>query len=91
MLDKCLNPECSEPFLYLRVGRLFRFERRPRSGVDAPEAAVLGRTSWEFFWLCENCANHYTLVMQPDGTIEMAARPSKKPLPRSPQKKRKSA
>ncbi len=92
MLDKCLNPECSEPFLYLHVGRLFRFERQPHSNISAPEpAAVLGRNSWEFFWLCENCAGRYTLLMQPDGTIEMVARLPKKTVALRPQKKRKSA
>ena len=92
MLDKCLNPECSRPFLYLRVGRLFRFERHPRSHINTPEpAAVLGRNSSEFFWLCENCASRYTLLIQPEGMIEMVARPAKKAMPSRPEKKRRAA
>ncbi len=64
MLDKCLNPECSKPFLYLHHGRLFHFERamNARAPMFAPGTATVAvRHSSEFFWLCDNCSHRFTL------------------------------
>ena len=52
MVSQCVNPDCGEPFVYLRNGRLFAVPRRSASG---------GRASVEYFWLCEKCAE----TMQP--------------------------
>ncbi len=53
MLSKCANPECSAPFDY-RHGRLFRLP------------VSLNHASVQHFWLCENCAETFTLH-QSDG------------------------
>ena len=55
MVSQCANPECSEPFVYLRTGRLFAVPRR--SGAAT-------RATVEYFWLCGSCAE----TMQPDFT-----------------------
>lgn len=66
MLSKCANPVCSEPFRYLRHGKLFRLEtgmeRRngPSFGEDPTVKKPVRRT--EYFWLCDECAARMTLV-----------------------------
>jgi hypothetical protein len=55
LISHCANPDCGEPFVYLRTGRLFAV---PRRTVSATRATV------EYFWLCGRCAE----VMQPEFT-----------------------
>jgi len=70
MVSKCANPGCSAPFLYLRQGRLFRFEtlknegreNRPTFGMD-PTLGPLSRRL-EFFWLCDDCAPLLTVQFE---------------------------
>lgn len=66
MLSKCANPNCSAPFLYLRSGKLFRWDGIEMTHHDskAPAASVAKKTARkvEFFWLCGNCAPHMTVV-----------------------------
>ena len=65
MISKCANPACSARFLYLREGKLFRFEReaqddtQPLLGFDP--TLHKHSTGVEFFWLCETCAATMTL------------------------------
>jgi hypothetical protein len=65
MLSKCANPGCSRHFLYLHEGQLFRMETEvggengPSFGADAP---VRKHRHLEFFWLCEACADHLTVL-----------------------------
>jgi hypothetical protein len=69
MISKCANPACSARFLYLRTGKLFRFELEAREddgpflGFD-PSVRKHSR-GVEFFWLCESCAEVMTLVYYP--------------------------
>lgn len=53
MVSRCANPECGEPFVYLRNGHLFTL---PRNHSASSRATV------EFFWLCERCAE----VLRPE-------------------------
>lgn len=59
MVSKCANPSCLVPFRYLHEGRIFTVhatgaERR----ADGADPKV------ERYWLCSNCANSMTLVLQ---------------------------
>jgi hypothetical protein len=47
LVSQCANPNCGEPFLYLRNGRLFVVPRQ-----RAPET----HATIEYFWLCKRCA-----------------------------------
>lgn len=63
MLSKCANPECSEIFRYLHLGKIFYLAPTPEielaSGLPNPELH-------ERFWLCERCSHEMTLSW--DGT-----------------------
>ncbi len=59
MLSKCANPACSEPFIYLRDGRLFQID------TETGPQLVTERKSphrIEYFWLCGQCASNMTLA-----------------------------
>jgi hypothetical protein len=58
MLSKCANPACSNPFLYLHNGKLFRMD--VSAGAEAPEGRK-APSRVEFFWLCIDCAASMTL------------------------------
>jgi hypothetical protein len=53
LVSQCANPECSEPFVYLRTGKLFAVPRREVAGSSS---------SVEYFWLCGRCSE----TMQPE-------------------------
>jgi len=55
LISHCANPDCDEPFIYLRTGRLFTVPRRSASATSA---------TVEYFWLCGRCAE----IMQPEFT-----------------------
>ena len=69
MVSKCANPECSERFLRLHQGKLYRWDganARQRLARDA--ALEIKRTRRvEFFWLCGDCVRKMTVVFK-DGT-----------------------
>ncbi len=62
MLSKCANPACTEPFHYLRDGKLFQID----TSVDGngPQLAVGAKRPHriEFFWLCAKCSSTMTLA-----------------------------
>lgn len=65
MLSKCANSSCSNPFLYLHNGKLFRMDvviesESPRSSGRRPSRRA------EFFWLCNECAATLTLSYRDD-------------------------
>lgn len=66
MLSKCANPVCSERFLYLRNGKLFRWEigteRGNGSSFGEDPAVKKPSRKTEYFWLCDECAARMTLV-----------------------------
>lgn len=66
MVSKCVNPECSATFLYLRQGKLFRRETDTVHANDSflgadPETRKASRHV-EFYWLCDDCAATMTLT-----------------------------
>ena len=60
MLAKCANPACSNHFLYLHQGKLFRLDREEIVAAD-PDFREHG-PQLEFFWLCEDCSGKMTLA-----------------------------
>jgi hypothetical protein len=60
MLSKCANPACSSTFLYLHEGRIFRLElNHPAVDRHSPP-----RRSFEYFWLCSECAPSLTVAFE---------------------------
>ncbi len=68
MVSNCVNPDCTNEFLYLRDGELF---------------VVKSQQSVEYFWLCSSCAKKYQVVYDGSGRPQLVAHddnlPSKKP------------
>ena len=62
MLSKCANPECTEKFLFLHLGKLFCLAPTPEIEASAGAVSLLE----ERFWLCERCAKVMTIIW--DGT-----------------------
>jgi hypothetical protein len=67
MLSHCANPRCSRPFLRLRQGKLFLVETEcvAKSGKPMAPAPPQMRRSprhVERYWLCDQCAEAWTLV-----------------------------
>lgn len=82
MLSHCANPQCSTPFLRLRQGKLFLVETeglaqagRPKSSASAQIRIPPRRV--ERYWLCDQCADVWTLVHELDQGIALM------PLPRA--------
>lgn len=68
MLSKCANPDCSESFIYLRKGKLFRLDAAkisvsPTETNGAPDVKKPVRKV-EFFWLCDGCSSKMTLIVR---------------------------
>jgi len=62
VLSKCANHGCSNPFLYLGLGKLFHFPRSERG-----ESQNL--RSMEAFWLCGQCSRQLTLQWRRDAGV----------------------
>ncbi|HEX3323270.1 MAG TPA: hypothetical protein VHR84_21380 [Terriglobales bacterium] len=68
MLSKCANPDCSESFLYLHRGKLFRWERRsPPTDTEPLAFEKKSPLRIEYFWLCDTCATQLTVVRTEKG------------------------
>ncbi len=74
---KCANKDCTAELKYLRGGHLFFMERQSNltsmGGYDTPriEKPVTMR---RYFWLCERCAQVYTIRRWTENGIELTAR-----------------
>ena len=64
MVSKCANPECSERFMRLHRGRLFRWDGvSARGGLTRDTHLEIKKArKVEFFWLCGECAREMTVV-----------------------------
>ena len=83
MLSHCANSQCGRPFLRLGQGKLFLVEAEcaatPRELRAPPSAhARLQPRQVERYWLCDQCAQVWTLVHDRDRGIALV------PLPRLP-------
>jgi hypothetical protein len=62
MVSHCANPACGAPLRYLRDGRLFQFEVRPRDARGASTEPLKPPRTVSHFWLCGQCSSKLTLV-----------------------------
>ena len=60
MLSKCANPACLSRFHYLHEGRIFNIEMTTLSS----ESNSAANRKIEHFWLCERCAQTFTVVQE---------------------------
>ena len=87
MLSQCTNSQCSKPFLRLREGKLFLVETerltKPGESVTPPfvRARRLQRQV-EHYWLCDECAAHWTLIYNRDRGVALV--PVKRPAGSAP-------
>jgi hypothetical protein len=56
VVEKCVNPECSASFRYLREGRVFVTE------VEGDSRTRPGR--FGYVWLCKSCCREMTVVVE---------------------------
>jgi hypothetical protein len=76
MLSHCANSQCSKPFLRLGQGKLFLVETEfaaksgeltaPSSPHTRPQPRRIER-----YWLCNQCAEVWTLVQDPNEGIAL--------------------
>jgi len=66
MLGKCANPDCQSQFRFLGDGKLFHVEARQRGMKTLPH--------FQHFWLCESCAQEFTVIAAAKGVPVIAAR-----------------
>lgn len=65
MISHCANPDCTQPFHYLRGGRLYRFDIKspstPCSDVPNAICSLKPSRATVFFWLCDECSSKHSL------------------------------
>ena len=66
MMDRCANPACAKPLVYLREGRVFAFD----VAVQSDGTGFKKTRHLEHFWLCGACARSMILV-QREGAVEV--------------------
>lgn len=74
MLDKCVNPQCDTPLLYLRDGKVIRVdETRLVAASKCRDSKSIGKMDSvrkvEHFWLCGSCLKNYDVVFRPETGI----------------------
>ena len=79
MLSRCANAQCCKPFLRLREGKLFlvETERVTKPGEPAVPPFVRARQQQravEHYWLCDECAAHWTLIYDRERGVTLAPR-----------------
>lgn len=77
MLNHCANARCRKPFLRLRAGKLFSVEtdRLTKPGEPSTPPFVRARQRQvEHYWLCDECAAHWTLIYDPEYGVALAPR-----------------
>jgi hypothetical protein len=69
MLARCVNPSCNEQLHSFSQGRLFQFEVVSISISASDDASApfdeKPKSQTAQFWLCGNCAQNMTLVLEP--------------------------
>jgi hypothetical protein len=83
MLSHCANTDCHKPFLRLREGKLFLVEtdRLTKRGEPSVPPFVRARQQprqVEHYWLCDECAAHWTLIYDRQSGVVLA--PAKRPV-----------
>jgi hypothetical protein len=80
MLSHCANLECSRPFLRLRQGKLFLVETEFAAKPGEMRVPMSPRVRHqprrvERYWLCDQCAEVWTLVHERNRGIVLVALP----------------
>lgn len=73
----CANPKCKAELKYLRGGRLFLMERQPTLSKSMENDSTRPKrpvTMRRYFWLCEGCAQEFTIQKWTDAGIALAPR-----------------
>lgn len=73
MVSKCANPSCSTEFKYFREGRLYEFMAGKDGCWKSPSEAPGKTDKRELFWLCQRCAQFYTMSCQ-NGRLQVIHR-----------------
>jgi hypothetical protein len=82
MTSHCANPECSVPLQFLREGRIFQFEVKPRFCSELTSFSQEESTAQRFsgrlyhFWLCGKCSSTLTLAFDATRGLILRPRPS---------------
>jgi len=83
MTSHCANPACAIPLGYLRDGRLFQFEVRPKFAIPDQRRENQSRSAAErlarkvsHFWLCGKCASSLTLAFDALKGVVVKPRPT---------------
>ena len=76
---QCANPECCAELKYLRGGRLYLMDRERAPKIEDAQRSVTTTAPIDpklrrYFWLCQSCAQTFTLRRWTDQGIELAAR-----------------
>lgn len=84
MLSHCANTRCHKPFLRLREGKLFLVETDRLTKPGEPSAPPFVRARQpqrqvEHYWLCDECAAHWTLVYDRERGVALAPLKSSAP------------
>ena len=80
----CANRECRAELKYLRGGRLFLMERQPthaQPGSDDSPRPKRPVTMRRYFWLCESCAETFSIRRWTEAGIELAPKAKAKRMP----------
>jgi len=80
MLNKCANPSCSTPLVYLREGKIFMMEQppAPREVVTPEQGKQASPSRVEHFWLCGPCSAEMTLLYDKKGGVLVVPKTQKK-------------
>jgi len=80
MLNKCANPSCSTPLVYLREGKIFMMEQpqelQPTGNSGQAKKPFPARV--EHFWLCGPCSAEMTLVYDSTAGVRVIQKAPKK-------------
>jgi hypothetical protein len=68
---KCANPSCAAAFHWLAGGRFFRFRPGEVAPATKEETAEISGSIpiVKHYWLCESCAQYYTLTCREDREV----------------------
>lgn len=69
MVVRCVNPECSLPFKYRYVGRVFRLRLYDTGRLGTPQDR---ETRVEYFWLCASCSSVFTTIFDERRGVSLA-------------------
>lgn len=72
MVSKCANPHCGTDFKYFSEGRIYEFAVDVEGARKPTEAPAKGAKR-ELFWLCQDCAQLFTLQCA-EGKIQVVRR-----------------